>query len=382
MFLCFVIIITNPIASYILNIHNLFKKKITDFLMDQQKEYEEKFNGKSVMITGGLGFIGSNLAKRLVELNPRRIVIIDALIKNHGGSIKNIKGIEDKLEIPYSNHGLNIKDRRITDYLDGIDYIFNLAGSIKHIDSKNDPLKDLELNLTSHVAFLEFCKGYLERGGKIKILFSATRDIYGKTSEKDLPIKEDFLTRDAADPQGIHNHSAEFHHLWYGRTFNFPVISLRLTNTYGPRQKINDSSQGFLGYFIYKALKDEEIELWGGGESLRDFNYVDDVVDAMLMSMVSHETDNKIYNLGSFMRKEGKYQDIGNNICSIKDAAKKIIEIVETGTYKETPYPEEKKSIEPGHVYLDATKIHKEIGWEPKTNFEEGLKKTIDFYKK
>ncbi|MEK6873199.1 MAG: NAD-dependent epimerase/dehydratase family protein [Nanoarchaeota archaeon] len=348
----------------------------------EKKGYEKEYNGKNIIITGGLGFIGSNLAHKLVELNPNKIVIIDALIKNHGGSIKNIRGIEDKLEVPYANNGLNINDRRVINYLEGIDYVFNLAGSVRHIDSKNDPLTDLELNLTSHVAFLDFCKDYVKKGNKIKILFSATRDIYGKTSEKDLPIKEDFLTRDAADPQGIHNHSAEFHHLWYGRTFNFPVVSLRLTNTYGPRQKINDPSQGFLGYFIYQALKNKEIQLWGGGESLRDFNYVDDVIDAMLMSMVSQKTDNKIYNLGSFMRKNGKYQDIGNNLCSIKDATEKIIKIAGAGTYKKILYPEEKKSIEPGHVYLDATKIHNDIEWEPKTSFDEGIRKNIEFYKK
>ena len=347
----------------------------------EKKGYEKEYDGKNIIITGGLGFIGSNLAHKLVELNPNKIIIIDALIKNHGGSIKNIRGIEDKLEVPYSNNGLNINDRRIIKYLEGIDYVFNLAGSVRHIDSKNDPLNDLEINLTSHVAFLDFCRDYVGKGNKIKVLFSATRDIYGKTSEDDLPLKEDFLTREAADPQGINNHSAEYYHLWYGRNFNFDVVSLRLTNTYGPRQKINNPSQGFLGYFIYQTINDKEIELWGGGNALRDFNYVDDVVEAMLMAMSSENTNGKMYNLGAFIRKNGKYQEMGGNIRSVREAAETIISIAQSGKYKIVEYPEEKKVIEPGHVYLDATKIYNDIGWEPKTSFEDGIKRTIEFYK-
>jgi len=357
--------------------------------------YEKEFENKVVMITGGLGFIGSNLAHRLVKLKTKRIIIIDALIPRLGGSIDNVKEIINSLDIPYLNEGgLNINDRRVIDYLEDVDYIFNLAGSVSHVDSKNRPLDDLKINLFDHVSFLENCKKYIEKEKdkiedenerkdykpKFKILFSATRDIYGKTMKEDLPLKEDFIIREVADPQGIHNHSAEFHHLWFGKNFDIQVVSLRLSNTYGPRQKIKYSTQGFLGHFIYKILKDDEIELWGGGESLRDFNYVEDVIDAMLIAMVSSKS-NEVYNLGSFMRKNGKYQDIGENICSVGDAAKRLIKIANIGRYKEISYPENKKNIEPGHVYLDATKIYDDLGWYPKTSFNEGIIKTINFYK-
>ncbi len=358
---------------------NYFEKESWNF---EKKDFEKNFENKTIIITGGLGFIGSNLAHKLVELNPRKIIIIDALIKGRGGNLYNVKDILDKIEIPFlEDGGLNINDDRVINYLDGVDYIFNLAGSVSHIDSKNRPLEDLKINLLDHVAFLENCRKFGEETGrKFKILFSNTRDIYGKVLTENIPIKEDFIIKEVADPQGIHNYSAEFHHLWYGKTFNFPVVSLRLTNTYGPRQKINDPKQGFLGYFIYKALKNEEIELWDGGESLRDFNYVDDVIDAMLIAISSNKTNGHVYNLGCFVKKDGRYQEIGENICSVKDVAKKITEIA-GGKYKEIPYPEEKKSIEPGHVYLDATKIHKDIGWLPKISFEEGIIKTIGFYK-
>ncbi len=352
----------------------------------EKRDYEKEFEGKTIIITGGLGFIGSNLAHRLVRLNPKKIIIIDALMKGGGGNVSNVEEIKDndKVEIPFLEEGgLNIDDDRVISYLDNVDYIFNLAGSVSHVDSKNHPLNDLKINLLAHVAFLESCSKYLEKNPdrKFKILFSATRDIYGKTTTEDIPLKEDFIIREVADPQGIHNHSAEFHHLWCGKNLDFPVVSLRLSNTYGPRQKINDPTQGFLGYFIYRALKDEEIELWGGGESLRDFNYVDDVVDAMLIAMINDKANGQVYNLGSFMRKNGKYQEIGDNICSVGDAAKRIVKIAERGKCKEIPYPEDKKNIEPGHVYLDATKIHNDLGWYPKTSFEEGLVRTLNFYR-
>ena len=346
-----------------------------------EKELRLAFNDKTIVITGGLGFIGSNLAHRLINYSPKKIIIIDALIEGQGSNISNILDIRDKLEIPFLEEGgININDPRVFDYLKDTDYIFNLAGSVSHIDSKNHPLEDLKVNLLSHVSFLETCKKYLKQSTKnFKILFTSTRDIYGKTNVNDLPIKEDYLIKESADPQGIHNYGAESHHIWYGKNFNFPVVSLRLTNTYGPRQKIDNPSQGFLGHFIYKSLKNQEIELWGKGENLRDFNYVEDVVDAMLLAMASNFQG--IYNLGSFIKKEGKYQEMGNNICSVGDAAKRIINLTNLGYIREIPYPEDKKNIEPGHVYLDATKIYDDLRWYPKTNFENGILKTIDFYK-
>ncbi len=349
----------------------------------EKKDYEKEFEGKIIMITGGLGFIGSNLAHKLVKLNPKKIIIVDALMPNQGGDIRNVESIKDKLEIPFlEDGGLNINDERLINYLD-VDYIFNLSGSVNHIQSKKNPVEDLKINLSSHIEFLETCKKYLEKNPykRFKILFSSTRDIYGKTKSEELPIKENFNVENPADPEGINNHSAEYYHLWYGKTFGFPIVSLRLTNTYGPRQKIKNPGQGFFGYFIYKSLKNEEIELWGNGEILRDFNYVDDVIDAMLSSIVSEKTDFQIYNLGSFIKKDNRYQEIGDNVCSIKNAAEIILKMTNQGSYKNIPFPEENKKIDPGHVYLDATKIYNDIGWYPKTSLKDGINKTILFYK-
>jgi nucleoside-diphosphate-sugar epimerase len=349
------------------------------------EEYEKKFVGKNVMITGGLGFIGSNLAKRLAELNPENIFIVDSMINGLGGNLENLAGFNEVLN-PQNIFRHDIADvAEMTEIIPKLDYIFNLAGSVSHIDSKNNPLNDLNVNLASHVAFLQSCRYCSEQGllrDGFKIVFSSTRDAYGKQTENDLPIVENTYVISAADPQGIHNQAAEFHHLWFGRTSGFDASVLRLTNTYGPRQKIDTPTQGFIGYFIYQALKGKEIQLWGGGESLRDFNHVDDVADALLMTMASEKTNGEIYNLGCFMKADGRYKEIGNNIKSVGDAARTIVKIAGTGKCRDIPYPEERKAIEPGHVYLDATKIHDAVGWFPKISFEEGIKNTIEFYRK
>jgi UDP-glucose 4-epimerase len=349
-------------------------------------DHKDFFKGKSVMITGGLGFIGSNLARRLVELEPARVIIVDALIKGHGGNPYNISGIEDRVEVPDLDiGGVDIRNQaKMVRLLPGVDCVFNLAGSTSHIDSKNRPLRDLEMNLESSVSFLESCKEYLARENgkpKLKVVFSATRDVYGKVREQDLPVSEDLIVRESADPQGIHKYAAEFHHLWYAKTFGFEAASLRLTNSYGCRQQVKDAEHGFLNWFIRQALDGEEIKLWGGGISLRDFNFVDDVVEAFLMTMASPKSNNQVYNLGCFMRRGGKYEDVTRSISSVGDAARKVVEIVGSGSCREIPYPEDKKGIEPGHVYMDATKIHRDIGWQPRVEFDEGIRKTVEFYR-
>lgn len=350
------------------------------------ENYLEFFKGKNIMITGGLGFIGSNLARRLVGINPARIVIVDSLIRGHGGNPWNISGIEDKLEVPDLDiGGVDIRNStKILKLLYGVDCVFNLAGSVSHIDSKNRPLRDLEMNLESSVLLLEACREYLarEKGDpKLKVVFSATRDIYGKVKEKDLPVKEDLVIRESADPQGIHKYAAEFHHLWYARAFGFEASSLRLTNTYGPRQQMKDAEHGFLNWFIRQALEERELQLWGGGISLRDFNFVDDVVEALLMTMASPKTCNRVYNLGCYIDESGTYKDVTQSISSVGDAARKVVAVAGTGRIKDIPYPEDKRAIEPGHVYLDASRINREIGWRPRVSFEEGIRRTIDFYR-
>ncbi len=343
--------------------------------------YEKEFEGKRIMITGGLGFIGSNLAHKLVSLKPEKVVIVDSLVPGLGGNPYNIEDIKDKVKLV----AIDIRNKpRLEKPIKEVDYIFNLAGSVSHTGSKENPQDDLDINLASHVGFLECCRKTMKNREKnFKIVYTGTRDQYGKVPKEYLPVKEEQIIFDATDPQGIHKYAAEHHHLWYAKNFGFEACSLRLTNTYGPRQQMEDPGRGFLNWFMRKAVDDEEIQLWGGGKSLRDFNYVDDVVDALLMAMVSDKTNGEVYNLGSYVRREnGRWEYLCGNILTVKEIAELTVKIAGSGRCKEIPWPEGTKNIEPGHFYADITKISNSIGWEPKIDLENGLRKTIDFYKK
>jgi UDP-glucose 4-epimerase len=345
----------------------------------------DRYSNKTVMVTGGLGFIGSNLVRRLDSLDTKRIIVVDSMLKGHGANNFNLDGVSSKVEIPNGDlNGVDLRDQpMIKGLLRGVDYIFNLAGSVSHVDSKKNPVRDLEINLLSHVAFLDSVRQSIEHGElrRPKILFSATRDVYGKVPQDALPVKEDALVKDVADPQGIHNYATEFHHLWYASNFGFDTVSLRLVNTYGPRQQMKSSEHGFTNWFVRQALDDKVIELWGGGQSLRDFNYVDDVVDAMLLAMANPKTNSQVYNLGSALKRSGRYVELGGNVRTVSEAAESIIKVVGSGSLKIIPYPQDKQSIEPGHFYADITKFNDHTGWEPKISFEEGVKRTAEFYR-
>jgi len=345
-------------------------------------DFAEKLRGKNILITGGLGFLGSNLAQKLVSLKLDKIVLVDSCIKNLGSNFANVEDIKDKIKI-YSGEEWDLRNKeKIKPLIKDADIIFNFAGSVSHIGSKEDPLFDFELNLKSHLQFLEACKECMKEGKKnLKIIYSGTRDQYGKVKEEHLPVDEKYLIHEATDPQGINKNATEFFHFWYANHFKFDAVSLRLTNTYGPRHIMTDPGQGVLNWFIRQAMDNKTLELWGGGEQLRDFNFVDDVIDAMLMVAVSEKANNQAYNLGSFIKKSGLYGQIGNNVISVGDIAKLVVKIAKSGNWIEIPYPVDRKPLEPGHFYADASKIYNEIGWEPKTNIEEGIKKTIDFYK-
>ncbi len=350
--------------------------------IDKNEELFKFYTGKKILITGGLGFIGSNLAKKILEFHPGEVILVDSLIKGLGGNKINIREIEDKVKV-YSGEKWDLRNvDAIAPLLKDVDYVFNLAGSVSHIGSKENPSMDLELNLRSHLHFLEACrKAMKDRKKPIKIVYAGTRDQYGKVKEKFLPVKEDYLIDEVTDPQGINKHSAEFYHFWY-KNFGIRAVSLRLTNVYGPKHIMTDHGQGVVNWFIRKAIDDEVLDLWGGGEALRDFLYVDDVVEAFLLVMALDKTDGQSYNLGAYRKKNGLYEIVGDNVKSIQEMAKIIIEVGGSGSLNIIPYPEDRKPLEPGHFYADATKIFEEVGWEAKTDIREGLRKTISFYRK
>lgn len=317
------------------------------------------YQGCRVLITGGLGFIGSNLALKLAEVPDVEIIIIDALVPEQGGNHFNIGKIRNKVQVQIGD----IADAYITNHLvSGVDYIFNIAGSVSHIDSMIYPQMDLQMNCTSHIALLEACKNF---NPHVKIVFTSTRQVYGKPLY--LPIDEDHRTF-PLDVNGINKLAAEYYHLLYHKIYGTRAVCLRLTNTYGPRQLLKHNRQGVIAWFIRQAIDNETIELFGDGRQRRDLNYVDDVVDAILMAGASEAAEGEIYNLG------------GNEVISLVKLAEKIIGITEKGKVLGVPFPADRQLIDIGSVFSSHKKINNQLGWSPKIGLGEGLKRTIDFY--
>lgn len=322
------------------------------------------FADKKIMITGGLGFIGSNLAIKLVELGCKDIILIDSLVPEYGGNWFNIAPIKDKVRI-------NIADVRDTASMNQLvrdrDYIFNLAGTLSHIDSLTDPFTDLEINGRSQISILEACRKF---NSNAKILFTGTRGQYGVVPPEKLPVTEDYSTLFPADPNGVNKNLGEQYHLLYNRIHGMKTVCLRLTNIFGPRHQMKNYKQGFLAWFVRLALEGKDITVYEPGTQKRDFNYVSDVVDALLRSMVSEKSNGQVYNIGS------------QQPISVFEVAQKVVQFANSGKAVLVPYPPEKKKIEIGDYSASYKKINQELGWEPKISFDEGMKQMIEYYRK
>lgn len=321
--------------------------------------YRANFRGKRCMVTGGLGFIGSNLAHRLVELGAE-VLLVDSMIPGCGGNMFNIAGIEDRVTVNISD----VRDQQSMEYLvQGQDYIFNLAGQVAHLASMKDPFLDLEINCRAQLSLLEACRKHNPR---VKIVYTSTRQIYGKPDY--LPVDEKHPLR-PTDVNGINKMAGEWYHILYNNVYGIRACALRLTNTYGPRLAIKlGGIQGFIGLFIRQAIDGETLQVWGG-DQLRDLTYVDDVVEACLMAGASDVSNGQVFNLG------------GPQPISLRELAELIVEIAGSGSVEVRPFPEERKAIDVGSTYLDYSKIRRALGWEPKTSLEDGLARTIAFFR-
>lgn len=316
------------------------------------------FTSKNIVITGGVGFIGSNLALRLVELGAN-VTLVDSLIPEYGGNLWNIEPIKDKVRVNISD----VRDEHSMKYLvKNQHYLFNLAGQTSHADSMNNPYPDLEINARAQLFILEACRRH---NPEIKLVFASTRQMYGKPEY--LPVDERHPLH-PVDVNGINKMAGEWYHLVYNNVYGIRASVLRLTNTYGPRMRVKDARQTFLGIWIRRLIEGKPILVFGDGKQIRDFNYVDDAVDALLMAAASDDANGEIYNLGA------------DDPINLKDTAKLLIEINNRGTYEIVPFPEDRKVIDIGDYYGDYRKIRSRLGWKPTTALEEGLKKTLDFY--
>lgn len=319
------------------------------------------YQGRSVLITGGLGFIGSNLARRLVEMGEVEVTLVDAMVPDQGGNLFNLAGIADRV----TYHIADIGRTPLLDHLVGErDCIFNLAGSTSHVDSMRDPRRDLELNCAAQLALLEACRRVNPR---VKIVFTSTRQVYGKPLY--LPVDEQHRLA-PPDINGIHELTAEQYHLLYHRLYGLRATVLRLTNVYGPRQLLRHARQSFIAWFIRQAIEGGVIELFGDGRQRRDLNYVDDVVEALLLAGASEAADGEIFNLG------------GEEPRSVAELAAELIALTGRGTAYGVPFPPERQLIDIGHFYSSFGKIERALGWRPRTSLRGGLSCTIEFYQR
>jgi len=318
------------------------------------------FSNATVLITGGLGFIGSNLALRLVDLGAH-VTLVDSLIPEYGGNLFNVKNIKSKITVNISD----VRDEHSLKYLiKDQDYLFNLAGQTSHIDSMTNPFNDLDINAKSQLSILETCRLH---NADIKIVFASTRQIYGKP--RYLPVDEKHPLQ-PVDVNGVNKLAGEWYHILYNNVYGIRACSLRLTNTYGPGMRVKDARQTFLGIWIRLLIEGKAIKVFGDGLQLRDFNYIDDCVDALLLAGASQEANGKIYNLGS------------KKVVGLKDLAEMMIELYGKGSMQLEPFPEERKVIDIGDYYSDFSLISNELGWQPKVGLRTGLQQTLEYYQK
>jgi UDP-glucose 4-epimerase len=316
-------------------------------------------NGRNVLITGGLGFIGSNLAKAIVEVGNVRVTILDALVPGQGGKLFNVSGILDKIDVRIGDMG---DESTIVPLVSGVDYIFNLVGSAGHVDAMADPRRDIDFNCSAQLTLLEACRNY---NPQAKIVYASTRQVYGKPQY--LPVDEQHRVA-PIDVNGAHKFAAENYHQIYNRVHGLRTVCLRLTNTYGPRQLLHHDRQGFIPWFIRKAMEGDTIHLFGGGKQRRDLNYVDDVVDAMLLAAINEVADGDVFNLGA------------ENVVSLEQLALELIDITGRGQVESVPFPADRHGIEIGNIFSNFEKISSVLGWKPQIGLRTGLTRTVEFY--
>jgi UDP-glucose 4-epimerase len=321
--------------------------------------YQAYYRGRRVMITGGVGFIGSNLARQLVDLGAE-ILLVDSLIPDYGGNLYNIQDITSRLR-------LNVADVRMQTTMEALvrnqDVIFNLAGQVSHIDSMRDPYTDLEINCRAQLSILEACRKY---NRNVRVVFAGTRQVYGRPDY--LPVDEKHLVR-PADINGVNKAAGEYYHLLYNNVFDVRACSLRLTNVYGPRQLIKHNRQGFIGWFIRLAIEDQEIQVYGDGSQIRDFVYVDDAVKAFLLAGASDRVNGEVFNVG------------GDEHISHRELVELLVRTAGTGRYRFVEWPPEKKVIDIGSFYADSTLFKTRTSWTPAVTLAEGLRRTVEYYR-
>jgi len=317
------------------------------------------FTGSDVLVTGGLGFIGSALARRVVELGAK-VTLVDSLIPEYGGNLFNIHDIRDRVTVDLTD----VRDAAaMSSLIKKRQFLFNLAGQTSHLDSMTDPMTDLNINAAAQLHILEACRLH---NRDLKIVFASTRQVYGRPEY--LPVDEKHPIR-PVDVNGINKLAGEWYHLLYNNVYQIRACALRLTNTYGPGMRVKDARQTFLGIWIRRLIEGKPLQIFGAGKQRRDFNFVTDVVEALLRAAASRKADGQVFNLGH-------HEQIG-----LQELASSLVEINGNGNYELVPFPDDRKAIDIGDYYADFGKIDKLLGWSPQVMLKDGLKKTLYYYR-
>ena len=317
------------------------------------------FAGADVLVTGGLGFIGSALARRLVELGAK-VTLVDSLIPEYGGNLFNIHDIRDRVIVDLTD----VRDAAaMSSLIRKRQFLFNLAGQTSHLDSMIDPVTDLNINAAAQLHILEACRLH---NRDLKIVFASTRQVYGRPQY--LPVDEKHPI-DPIDVNGINKLAGEWYHLLYNDVYRIRGCALRLTNTYGPGMRVKDARQTFLGIWIRRLIDQKPIQIFGSGTQRRDFNFVTDVVDALLRAAASDDANGQVFNLGH------------QEHVSLQELAALFVKLNGSGDYELVPFPDDRKAIDIGDYYADFRKIEKLLGWSPQVGLENGLGRTLDFYR-
>ncbi len=321
-------------------------------------DMERTFRGKYVLITGGIGFIGSNLARHLLQLGAY-ITLVDSLSPEFGGNSFNIQGIKEQVQV-YIGDMCDEETMKLI--LPDQDFLFNLAAQVSHAGSMGNPMVDLEINAVSQIKLLEMCR---KLNPAIRIVYAGTRQMYGRPHY--LPVDE-MHSLEPLDFNGISKMAGEWYHLVCHRVYGMRTTSLRMTNVYGPRMRVRDAYKTFLGLWIRQIIDGQDMILYGDGRQVRDLNYVDDVVEALLACAANPQAEGQIYNLGA-------------EPVSLLLLAQTLADVNGKGNYRLEPFPLEMERIDIGDYYGDFSKIHSQLGWEPSTPLRDGLFQTLNYYR-
>lgn len=319
----------------------------------------EFYRGRRVLVTGGVGFIGSNLARELVRRGAE-VVLVDSMLPEYGARLDNIAGIRDRLRVNFSD----VRDRHSMGYLvRDQELIFSLAGQVSHSESMIDPFPDLDINCRSQLSLLECCRA---SNPSARIVFASTRQIYGRPQYLPVDEKHPLVP---VDVNGINKLAAEMYYTLYHKVHGMRAVSLRLTNTYGPRMDLASNKKGFVGVFIRQALQGERVRIFGTGEQRRDFNHVDDVVQALLIAGESEKVDGGVYNLGH------------PQPCSLKEFVE-ILARFARFEHELVPFPPDAEAIDIGDYYGDFSAFRQATGWKPVIDLEQGLEQTVEHFRR